>query len=145
MRLRALGVEDASLAPLTAFAAKGTSTVDSLKEQWAALEKDVVAASRPSPTGGVLDRLAAGARGLVEVRRVGAAPGEDPGSVAGRVGAALDRGDVAGALEEWAKLPEAGQHASQDWADAAHRLLDAQASVQTLLGRAIATLGKAKG
>ena len=143
--LRGLGIEDAALAPLTANAAKGAPTDDMLKAQWAELANAVLSAGRPPAGTSVLDRLAAGAKSLIEVRQVGTSAGEDPAAVASRIDAALDRGDVAAALAEWSKLPEAGRSLSQGWADAAHSRLDAATAAQDLLSRAIATLAKAKG
>ena len=143
--LRGLGIEDAALPPLTANAAKGSPTNEVLKSGWADLENKVLSASLPQAGTSVLDRLTAGAKSLVQVRRVGAAAGDDATSIVSRIDAALDRGDVPAALAEWSKLPEAGRSASQDWADAARSRLDAEAAAQGLLSRAIATLAKAKG
>ena len=143
--LRGLGVEETTLAHLTPMAAKGAPTLEALKTRWAALDKDVLAASRPKGSDNVLDRWAAEARSLVQVRRVDAASGEDPGSTVSRIGAALDRGDLAGALADWAKLPEAGRRASQDWAAEAQARLDAETTAQALLTRAITMLANAKG
>ncbi len=143
--LKSLGVDDASLAPLSALAAKGAPTVEMLKAQWASVEPDVLKAVQPKGDT-VLDRFAAGARALVQVRPVGAAAtAEDPASLSARIDAALDRRDLADALAEWAKLPEAGRAASQAWADAARARLDAGAAAQALVSRAITMLGKAGG
>ncbi len=143
--LKSLGVDDAALAPLSPLAAKGAPTLDTLKAQWTGVEPDVLKAAQPKGDT-VLDRFAAGARGLVQIRPVGAAAtGDDPASLTARIDAALDRGDLADALAEWAKLPEAGRAASQAWADTARARLDAGAAAQALVSRAITMLGKAGG
>ena len=143
--LKSLGIDDAALAPLSPLAAKGAPTIDALKAQWAGLEPDVLKAVQPKG-GTVLGRFEAGARALVQVRPVGAAAtADDPASLNARIDAALDRRDLADALAEWAKLPEAGRAASQAWADAARARLDAGAAAQALVSRAITMLGKAGG
>ena len=59
-------------------------------------------------------------RALVRVRRVGEATGNDESEPpVARVGAALDRGDLAAALEAYGRLPEASRAAGAAWADAA--------------------------
>ncbi len=143
--LRTLGVEDATLARLTPLATRGAPTVETLRARWTGLEGNIVAASRPKGSDTILDRFADRARSLVQVRRVDAAAGEDPGSVVRRIDAALDRDELAGALAEWAKLPVAGRQASQYWADAVRGRLDAETTARGLVSRAIMTLAKAKG
>lgn len=143
--LRALGVDDAALTPLNAIAEQGAPTIAALKASWAEVEPQVLTAVRPAGPDSLLDRFKAGARSIVSVKRVGAPAGEDAGSIAGRISAALASGDADAALAEWAKLPDAGRTLSQPWADAVRSRLDAQAAAEALASGAIETLAKAKG
>ncbi len=144
--LRSLGVDDATLSPLTAIAENGAPTLAGLKDAWAGVEPKVLEALRPAGGGeSLLGRFAAGARGIVSVRRVGTPAGETPGSVPARVSAAVDAGDMAAALAEWDKLPEPGRNVSQAWAEMARQRLDAQAAAEALASGAIETLAKAGG
>ncbi len=80
----------------------------------------------------------------MQVRQTGATRGDDAGAVVSQVGAALDGGDVPGALAAWGRLPQAGQDRSKDWAAAARARVEAAQAAQGLVARAIATLGKTK-
>ena len=142
--LRAMGIEDAALGPLPVLAGPGAPTAETLRDRWADIQTKVLTAAEPKTGDSVLDRFAAGARTLVQVRQVGTTSGDAPSAASSRIGPALDRGDIADALGEWAKLPEASRTASQGWADAARSRLEADASVQALMVRAIAALAPPK-
>ncbi len=143
--LKALGGEPEAVSRLAPLADTGAPSVASLKSQWDGVKGDVLAAVKPGQSADPFDRLARNARALVKVTRVGTVSGNDPVAIAAQVDDALDREDVAGALTEWGKLPEAGQHASQGWADAAGSRVEAETAAKDLVARAIATLGHAKG
>ena len=140
--LKILGVEPAVIAKLSPLASQGAPTAASLDDRWAAVKGDVLAAVGPAESGNALDRFAASARALVQVRSVGAVAGDSGAALVSQVGAALDRGDVATALSAWNELPQAGKDRSKDWAAAARAKLDAAQAARALVGRAIATLGK---
>ncbi len=142
--LKGLGAEPEVLAKLAPLAATGAPTLASLKERWEAVEGDVLAAVKPAEAGSALDRFAASARALVQVRRVGAVRGDDPAAVVSQIDGALAADDVPGALAAWAKLPQAGQDKSQDWAAAALGRSDAEGAARDLVARSIATLGRTK-
>ena len=143
--LKALGGEPEAVARLTPLADTGAPSVETLKSQWDDVKGNVLAAIKPGQSTDPLDRFAASARALVQVKRVGIVTGSDPVAVASQVDEALDRGDVAEALTVWSKLPEAGREVSQAWADTAKARLDAEVAARDLVSRAIATLGRAKG
>ena len=143
--LKALGGEPEAVSRLAPLAETGAPSVASLKGQWDDVKRSVLAAVKPGQSTNPLDRFAASARALVEVKRVGTVTGSDPVAIVSQVDDALDRNDVADALAEWKKLPEAGQHVSQEWADTARSRLDAEMAARDLVARAIATLGHAKG
>jgi len=142
--LKALGAEPETIAKLSPMATQGAPTPATLKDGWDAVQGDVLAAVKPPEAGGALDRLAASARALVRVRRVGAVQGDDPAAIVSQVDAALAAGDVATALAAWDRLPDTGKDPSRDWASSAREEVDAAAAAQSLVGRAIATLGRVK-
>ncbi len=143
--LRALGSEPEAVARLAPLADTGAPSVASLKGQWDDVKGSVLSAVKPGQSTNPLDRFAASARALVEVKRIGTVTGSDPVAIVSQVDDALDRNDVADALTDWGKLPEAGQRVSQAWADTARSRLDAEIAARDLVARAIATLGHAKG
>jgi hypothetical protein len=59
------------------------------------------------------------ARGLVSIRPAGPVAGDDPPAIVSRMQAAVDKGDLATALDERDGLPDAGKEASASWAAAA--------------------------
>ncbi len=142
--LKALGAEPETVARLSPMAARGAPTAAALKHDWDAVKGDVLAAVKPPEAGSALDRLTASARALVRVRRVGAMQGDDPAAIVSQIDAALDAGDVTAALAAWDRLPDAGKDPSRDWASSARSEVDVAGAAQSLVGRAIATLGRVK-
>ncbi|THD45269.1 MAG: hypothetical protein E7774_08365 [Bradyrhizobium sp.] len=113
------GVGADKLAPLQVFAGAGAPTAAAIAARWSETEPKLAAALAPPPASG-WDRLFDHMRALVRVRRVdGTVGGEDSDSQLAAVGAALARGDEAGALAAFAKLPDAARAAGADWAKAA--------------------------
>ncbi len=143
--LKALGADPEAVAKLQPLAAGGAPTAGALKARWDAVSGDVLAVVKPAQAGNALDRLGVSALSLVQVHRVGAVEGDDPGALVTQIDAALDGGDVPGALAAWTKLPPAGQDRSKDWAAAARARVEAAGAAQGLVGRAIATLGRTRG
>ena len=113
----AMGLAGEQVAALRAFAAAGVPTGDQLAERFPPVADAILAAtSGTDPEAGLLDRLAGGMRGLVSIRPAGPRPGDDPPAVVSRMAAAVERGDLAAALDERQGLPAAGQDASAEWA-----------------------------
>ena len=117
--LSQLGVGADALAPLKPFAESGAPSLSALAASWAKVEPAVAAAAPPPERSG-WDRLLDHMRALVRVRRVGEAAGSDESDPpVARIGAALERGDLAAALAAFGQLPEASRAAGAAWADAA--------------------------
>lgn len=142
--LKALGAEPDAIAKLSPLAEQGAPTAAALRDRWNAVQGDVLSTVRPSEPGSALERFAANARNLVQVRRVGAVQGDDPAALVSQIDAALASGDVQGALATWSRLPQAGQDRSRDWAAAARSRVEAGDAAQGIVSRAIATLARTK-
>ena len=118
---KASGNTGESVASLRNFAASGVPTTAALDTQWRDVESQILTALRPVDNAAdvktqVLDSL----RSLVTVRPAGSsvtpeAPG--PEATVARMDEALQRGDFAGWLTEWDKLPEGAKSVSQGFAD----------------------------
>jgi hypothetical protein len=77
----------------------------------------------------------------VEVRRVGEEPaGKSVAAVLARMDARLQRGDLAGALDEAAKAPALAGSAAADWLKIAKTRRDAEAALKTLIATSLAAL-----
>jgi hypothetical protein len=142
--LSQLGVGADALAPLKPFAESGAPSLAALAASWAKVEPAVAAAAPPPERSG-WDRLLDHIRALVRVRRVGEAAGSDESDPpAARIGAALERGDLAAALEAYGRLPEASRTAGAVWFDAAKAREAAARAATALRADAIGGLAAAK-
>ncbi len=142
--LSQLGVAADALAPLKPFAATGAPSLSALAASWAKVEPAVAAASPPPERSG-WERLLDHMRALVRVRRVGeAAGGDESDPPAARIGAALQRGDLAAALDAFGQLPEASRAAGAAWAEGAKARAAAAKAAAALRADANGGLAAAK-
>ena len=139
-----LGVGAEALAALKPMAESGAPSLSALAASWAKVEPAVVAAA-PPPERSSWDRLLDHMRALVRVRHVGEAGERDEsGPPAARIGAALDRGDLAAALAAFGQLPDASRAAGAAWADATKARVAAAKAATALRADAINGLAAAK-
>jgi hypothetical protein len=142
--LSQLGVGADALAPLKPFAESGAPSLSALAASWAKVEPAVAAAAPPSERSG-WDRLLDHMRALVRVRRVGETAGGDGSDPpVARIGAALERRDLAAALAAFGQLPEASRAAGAAWDDAAKARAAAAKAASALRADAIGGLAAAK-
>jgi hypothetical protein len=80
----------------------------------------------------------------VQIRTVGQISGDAPAAVVGRIENALDKGDVAAALQAREALPGPAKTISEDWAKRARARLAADQAAQALAADAMTRLGKAR-
>lgn len=130
-----LGEAGGALAPFEKAAASGLPTVGDLRKRFTALAPKL--AHEPKSEGGYLSRLMSNAGRLVEVRPIGEAAGDSAGAVVARVETRLGNNDLAGALEEAAKLPAAAKAQAADWLADASRRREADVAVSNLLNAAL--------
>jgi hypothetical protein len=104
------------LAPLEPFAASGVPTPAVLQRDLSALTPALLKAANVSTSeGGFLSRLQANAEHLVRVRPLDETPGDEPENVVMRIELKSARGDIPGALAEFAKLPAAARAPAEEW------------------------------
>jgi hypothetical protein len=138
--LKALGANAEALQPLEAASERGLPTMPVLARRFSDLSAAIVrAAPRPSD-GSLFDRLAANAQSLIRIRPIGEAAGDDAPIVVGRIEAKLARGDLAGALADFDRLPEPSKAAARDWERDARARLAAEAALKQMADQAIGTL-----
>ncbi len=132
------------LAPLPAYADKGIPTVPELARSFAAGEDAALAAAAPAASGSILDRLLASAATIVKVKRVDeAATGDSPSAVLARAQALIDKGDLAGAVQQIETLQGAPRDAFAAWLADAHARLGADDVVKRLEATLLASVGGA--
>jgi hypothetical protein len=131
-----LGERAASLVALDQTAAQGLPAIATLAHRFSELAPILVRG--PDPDGGFLTRLVSNAVRLVEVRPVGEPMGTSMGAVVARMETKLDRGDLSGALDEAASLPQSAKITAADWLTAATGRRDAEIAVKNLIAAALA-------
>jgi hypothetical protein len=103
------------LSPLEPFAATGVPTPAVLSRELSALIPALLqSAKAPSSDEGFLARLEANAERLVRIRPIEEVPGDEPANVVLRI-ELKSRGDIAGALAEFAKLPPEARAPAETW------------------------------
>lgn len=113
---KALGADDAALAPLASLAASGVPTRHALARALNDLMPALIkAAGVQDAPGGFLDRLQANASSLVRISPVNAPPGDKPSDVLARIEVAAAHADIAAALADIGKLPETARQKAADW------------------------------
>ena len=76
----------------------------------------------------------------MRVRDLGETAGDDPQALASQIEAESRRGDLAGALAAFMKLPEAARHAAGDWPAQARARQAAEEAIQSIREAAIGRL-----
>lgn len=138
--LKALGANAAALQPLEAASERGVPSAPALARQFAGLGAAMTrAVPRPSD-GSLLDRLTANAQALIRIRPVGEAAGDDTAVVVARIEAKLGRGDLAGALADFDKLPEPVKAVAKDWDAQARARLAADTALKRMADEAMGAL-----
>jgi hypothetical protein len=113
---KARGADDSALAPLASMAANGVPSQQALARELNDLMPALIkAAGVQDAPGGFLDRLQANASSLVRISPVNAPPGDKPSDVLARIEVAAAHDDIAGALADIGKLPEAARQKAADW------------------------------
>ena len=114
-----------------------------MARELAALTPALLRASGAAPSeSSFLGRLEAHAQNLVRVTPIDAPAGDDPSSVIARINADATRGDIAAALADIARLPDAARAAAEHWVKKAEAREAAIAASRRIAADALAALGK---
>ncbi|HXX25492.1 MAG TPA: hypothetical protein VEJ40_02425 [Pseudolabrys sp.] len=140
---KALGADDAALAPLASFAAAGVPSRQSLaRELGAILPALVKAAGIENAPSGFLERLQANASHLVRFSAINAPTGDKPGDVLARVELAVAHDAVDAALTDIGKLPDKARQQAAEWVTKAVARGKALAAANTLASDAARGLAR---
>ncbi len=127
------------LQSLESFAETGVPTVAQLTAQFeGTVSAAILDAAVPKKAGGIAERLAAGARALVEVKPIGVIEGDSPAARVSQILGALKSNDLSEAASVWEQLPETGRVASRDW----HERLQARLTANTVVSGAVENILK---
>jgi hypothetical protein len=104
------------LAPLERYSLDGVPTLGGLTRDFRRFANATVDAEREPADASVLDRLMAGARSIVRLRKAGhSADDASVEAIVGRMEAALKDGNVGEAIVQGRKLPPKAALAAEDW------------------------------
>ena len=139
--VKSLGADQSATAPLEPFAAAGVPRAAALAHELASLAPALRQAAEPaSSNNSFLGRLENNARRLVQITPVDAPPGDDPASVMTRINVDAAHADIAAALADIAKLPDAAKPLAAAWVDKAQARDAAIATSRKLAADALAAL-----
>lgn len=148
-QVRRLAGQGIDLAPLERFKDQGITPAAALLKDYRDIVHRVIEADRPAESGGIVDRLMAGAKSIVRVRKTDAAADDtSTEAITARMEAALRDGRLADVAAEAARLPEPSRKVAQGWlerVEASAAVERAIASVETELRRSLAAAPAAKG
>ena len=141
--MKSLGADPSATAPLEAFAAAGVPRAAALVHELASLAPALRQAAEPAASNSsFLDRLESNAQRLVRITPVDAPPGDDPASVVTRISVDAAHSDIAAALADIAKLPDAAKPLAAAWVEKAQARNAAIAASRKLAADALAALSK---
>jgi hypothetical protein len=141
--VKSLGADPSATAPLEAFAAAGVPRAAALVHELASLAPALRQAAEPAASNSsFLDRLESNAQRLVRITPVDAPPGDDPASVVTRINVDVAHADIAAALADIAKLPDAAKPLAAAWVAKAQARDAAIAASRKLAADALAALSK---
>jgi hypothetical protein len=140
---KSLGADQSATAPLEAFAEAGVPSAKALAHELANLTPALQQAAEPATSNSsFLGRLENNARRLVVITPVDAPPGDDPASVVTRIDVDAAHSDIAAALADIAKLPDAAKPVAAAWVEKAQARNAAIAASRKLAADALAALSK---
>ncbi len=139
--LSALAPKDVDLSALEARAAAGIPSKSDMAGSFATYANATFDAVAAPTSDDLLERLAAGARSLVRVRRGGEAEGDGPDAVIARMEASVKAGELAQAAEQGQKLQGAGRQAMQPWIDGVTRRLAVDQEIDVLERKLLGAIG----
>ncbi|MCC6888019.1 MAG: hypothetical protein IT536_05725 [Hyphomicrobiales bacterium] len=135
--------EPKRLATLEPFAASGVPAMRTLARELTALVPALAkAAGTTTGEGGLLDRLKANAERIVRIRPIEEAVSDEPAAIVRRIESRAERGDLAGAIAEIAKLPPQARELTKAWRERVEARDAAIGASRGLVLQALAALGK---
>jgi len=144
--VKSFGADQNATASLASFATDGIPSAAALGRELSALVPALQRASgAASSAGSFLGRLEAHAQNLVRITPIDASsvpPGDDPTTLIARINGDVARGDIAGALADLARFPDAARSPAADWVKKAESREAAIAASRRIAADALAALGR---
>jgi hypothetical protein len=144
--LRSLAPSIGDLGVLPARAKTGIPTIPELARAYQKVAEASLAAPASSTDESFLDSVIASAKSAVKIRRIDVGEtGDTPGAVLTRAEAHLKQGDLPAAMKEVEALPAPSHDAFASWLEDARARVSADATLSTLQGALLTSMGGAPG
>jgi hypothetical protein len=141
--VKSRGADQSAITTLAPFADAGVPSAAALAHELAALVPALQQAAEPAPGNSTfLGRLESNAQHLIRITPVDAPAGDDAASVVTRISVDAAHADIAGALADIAKLPEAAKPIAAAWVQKAQARNAVLAASRQLAAGALAALAK---
>jgi hypothetical protein len=141
--VKPLVTDPAQITPLEPFASTGVPRAAALARELSQLAGPMLNAAGAAPReAGIFDRLTQGAEKLVRIRPINETPGDDPATVISRAEVKAANGDLAGALADLSRLPDAVRVPAKDWMKKAEAQAAALAAARRLADNTVGGLAK---
>jgi hypothetical protein len=130
------------LAALDKFKAQGVATVVDLARDFRPVAGAILDAEAEPADGNVVDRLIAGAKSIVRVRKVDLGPGDKSAeAIVGRMETALKEGRLGAVLEEAKTLQPRSAAAAREWLEKVEARFSVDKALASIEGQLKASLG----
>jgi hypothetical protein len=140
--VKAFGADQNAVAALELFAADGVPTAAALAHELSQLTPSLLKASGAAASAdSFLGRLEDSAKNLVRITPVDAPASDEPSAVVARLDADAARADIAAALADIDRLPQAAKTLADPWVQRAHARDAAIAASRHIAADALAGLG----
>ncbi len=139
--VKTLGADQAAVTSLEPFAADGLPGTAALAHELSQLTPALLQASgAAAKNGSFIQRLETSAKNLVRVTPIDAPPSNDPAAIIARLNADAERGDIADAVSEIARLPQPAQTLAAPWVQKVSARSAAIAASRRIAADALAAL-----
>lgn len=135
-----LSVDQNLTEPLKKFAQSGIPSLAAINGSFLKVSDKIIATVAIKKDTGLAGKFLFNARSLVKVKTLGAVKGDGVAAINSRIEAALNRGNLASAINEWDALPETAKAASTDWIKLAKARHQANTMIAGLLKQFITGL-----
>jgi len=142
--MKLFGADQTAITPLEPFAADGIPGAAELAHELSLLTPALLQASgAAAKDGSLMQRLERSAKSLVRVTPIDAPPSGEPAAVVARLNADAERADIADAVAEIARLPQAAQTLADPWLQKVNARNAAIAASRRIAAGALAALSSA--
>lgn len=142
--VKTLGADQNAVTALELFASTGLPSTTELAHELSQLTPALLQVSGAAASGGsFIQRLESSAKNLVRVTPIDAPPSNEPSAIVAKLNADAERGDIADAVAQIARLPQPAQTVAEPWVQKVNARNAAIAAGRRIAADALAALSNA--